>query len=189
MPFPTYTPTLANFAHHLAESYGDHELIVLDRQRLSFAEAEARSATLARGLLADGVGKGTRVGLLMPNGPDWLVAMLAVTRIGALLVPINTFSKGRELAWILKHADVDTLLTVSRFLSHDYPEILETAVPELAQPTERRLRTEARFGFSRFRSCAPSTCGATARSPGLGTTRSCCRTASRRRCSMRSRPV
>jgi acyl-coenzyme A synthetase/AMP-(fatty) acid ligase len=34
------------------------------------------------------------------------------------------------------------LLTVSRFLSHDYPEILETAVPEIAQPTERLLRAE-----------------------------------------------
>ncbi|MBW2229631.1 MAG: acyl--CoA ligase [Deltaproteobacteria bacterium] len=135
MPFPDYTATVPTFVRLLADEHGDKELIVLDDRRLSYRDAEAQSARLARGLLARGVGKGTRVGLLMPNGPDWLVAWLATTRIGAVLVPLNTFFQTRELAWLLRHGDVHTLLTVSGFLSHDYLERLEAAAPGLADYT------------------------------------------------------
>jgi acyl-CoA synthetase (AMP-forming)/AMP-acid ligase II len=133
MPFPDYLPTVPVMIRILAERHGDREAIVLGDRRLTYAEAEAESAHLARGLLAAGIGKGARVALLMPNGPDWVLGWLAATRIGALLVPINTFYKSRELGWILRHADVETLLTAARFLSHDYLERLEACAPELAR--------------------------------------------------------
>jgi len=119
----------------LAERFGERPLIVLGERRVCYAEAEAESARLARALLANGIGKGTRVGLLLPNGPDWLLAWLAAARIGALVVPVNTFYQARELGWILRHADVHTLLTADRFLSHDYLERLETCAPELREQT------------------------------------------------------
>lgn len=123
------TPT---FVRSLAERHGHKPCICLGEQRLSYAEIEARSRLWARGLLAQGIGKGTRVGLLMPNGPDWVTAWLAVTRIGALLVPLNTFYQARELGWVLRHADVDTLLCVDRFLRNDYLERLERFAPGLS---------------------------------------------------------
>jgi acyl-CoA synthetase (AMP-forming)/AMP-acid ligase II len=133
MPFPDYTPSIPCFLQQLTDRFGPRTLIVLDDRRMSFAEADEQSARLARGLLSSGIGKGSRVGVLMPNGPDWLLAWLAATRIGAVLVPLNTFFQTRELAWILRHADVQSLLTVSRFLNHDYIERLEAAAPGLAE--------------------------------------------------------
>src|SRR6202451_1786776 len=65
--------------------------------RLTFAEADAQSAELAGRLLASGIGKGTRVGLLYPNGAAWAVNWLALARIGALSVPLSTFAPGAEL--------------------------------------------------------------------------------------------
>lgn len=132
MPFPDYTPTTPVFILHLAARFGTREAIVLDDRRLSYLDAEEQSAQLAAGLLADGFGKGSRIGVLMPNGPDWLVAWLGISRIGAIMVPINTFYQTKELGWILRHADVQALLTVPRFLSHDYLERLEAAAPGLA---------------------------------------------------------
>jgi acyl-CoA synthetase (AMP-forming)/AMP-acid ligase II len=132
MAFPDFTPTVPVFIRNLAARYGAKTLIALDDQRISYAGAETCSARLARALLARGAGKGTRIAILMPNGPDWVIAWLAVTRIGAIAVPLNTFFQTRELAWILRHADVDTLLTISRFVSHDYLERLEAAAPGLA---------------------------------------------------------
>jgi len=132
MAFPEFTPTVPVFIRTLEERHGAKTLIALGEQRISYAEASVRSARLARGLLARGAGKGARIAILMPNGPDWVVAWLAVTRIGAIAVPLNTFFQTRELAWILRHADVDTLLTVSSFLTHDYLERLEAAAPGLA---------------------------------------------------------
>ncbi len=140
MSFPDFEATAPAFIRTLAARHGDKTLIALDDQRLSYAEAESRSARLGRALLAAGAGKGTRIGILMPNGPDWVVAWLAAARIGAIAVPLNTFFQVRELAWILRHADVDTLLTVSGFLNHDYLATLEAAAPSLAGPATMPLR-------------------------------------------------
>ncbi len=140
MPFPDYTPTIPEFVRTRTERFGERPLIRLGDARISYAEADQRSAHMAQGLLASGVGKATRVGLLMPNGPDWIVAWLAATRIGALLVPLNTFYKPRELGWVLRHADVHTLLTAARLLSNDYLERLEAHAPSLATQKAGSLR-------------------------------------------------
>ena len=98
---------------------------------LTFGEADARSAELAGRLLASGIGKGTRVGLLFPNGPDWAVTWLAITRIGALSVPLSTFAPGGELARTLRHTDVHTALIATRFGAEHLPSRLESALPGL----------------------------------------------------------
>jgi acyl-CoA synthetase (AMP-forming)/AMP-acid ligase II len=140
MPPSEWLPSVPAFVRSVAERYGDAEMVVLDGRRLTYAEAERHSALWARGLLAMGVGKGTRVGILFPNGPDWVLSWLAAARIGALVVPINTFLQARELGWILRHADVDTLLTTARFLNHDYLGRLEEIAPELARAGPGPLR-------------------------------------------------
>ena len=77
---------------------GDHPLLVCDGERLSYAEADRRSARLACGLIALGAGKGTHVGVLYPNGAEWIIAMLAAARIGATVIPFSTFSTAPEIA-------------------------------------------------------------------------------------------
>jgi len=138
MPDPGYQ-TFPEMNRALRERFGARECVVLGEHRIDFAEADRASARLARQLLATGVGKGTCVGLLAPNGPDFVVAMLAVLRIGAVLLPINTFYKEDELRWTLRHADVHTLLTVPGLLSHDYLARLEAAIPGLADATGPEL--------------------------------------------------
>ena len=119
MPFPDFEPTVPVFVRRIAERFADREMIVLGDHRITYRDAETRSAHLARGLLASGVGKGTRVGILMPNGPEFVIAFLAAARIGALIVPFNTFYKARELSFVMRHADVDTFLTLPKLLNHD----------------------------------------------------------------------
>ena len=135
--------TLPALLRGCAERFGERDMLALGERRLSFAEAERESARLARGLLASGVGKGTRVGLLMPNGPEWALAWLAACRIGALLVPLSTFLRARELAWNLRHADVHTLLVADHYLNHDYPARLEEAFPELERADGAPLHLRA----------------------------------------------
>jgi acyl-CoA synthetase (AMP-forming)/AMP-acid ligase II len=135
--------TVAGFIRSKAARDPERIFLVKDDVRLSFGEAERRSRKLARGLLAAGAGKGTRIGLLLPNGPDWALAWLAATRIGALLVPMNTFYQARELGFVLRHADVDTLLVAARFQNNDYLERLERFAPELAAHGAAPLRLRA----------------------------------------------
>src|SRR6478752_4664387 len=74
---PGESGTVAEIMRHQAQLRADHPLLVCDDHRLSYGEADRRSAALARGLIALGAGKGTHVGLLYPNGPDFALGMLA----------------------------------------------------------------------------------------------------------------
>lgn len=125
----------------------DHLFLAVDVATLTYAEAEARSAELARALLAAGVGLGTRVAILQPNGPEFVVAWLAAARIGAVSVPLSTFSTSPELVGLLRGADATFLLAARGYRSQDYvaslvagidgldlgapPPLLSTDVPSL----------------------------------------------------------
>lgn len=116
--------TVARVLRHLTRRRGDHPLLVCDDDRMSYADADRRSARLARGLVALGAGKGAHVGLLYPNGPEFVVGMLAAARIGAVVIPFSTFVTARELREQLVDSDVGILLTAKSFRSHDYVRLL-----------------------------------------------------------------
>jgi acyl-CoA synthetase (AMP-forming)/AMP-acid ligase II len=115
------------------KSDGDDDFVITVRERLTFREADRRSAILAGVLLKEGVAKGSRVGILYPNGVAWVVTWLAAARIGALTVPLSTFALGRELARTIQHTDVQYLAMASSFDGHSLPERLEASVEGLAQ--------------------------------------------------------
>ena len=137
--FPPFTPTSGTLARWCAQQWGDQPFVVLGEERLTYADADARSATLAKALLASGVGKGTHVGLLAPNGPDWVIAWLAATRIGAVVAMLNTYNKAAETSRTIRHADLQVLLTVGAHLGHDYLDRLEQAVPGLVDQENERI--------------------------------------------------
>jgi acyl-CoA synthetase (AMP-forming)/AMP-acid ligase II len=106
-------------------------LLSCDDDVLTYAEADRRSAALARGLLAAGAGPGAHVGIVHPNGSAFVAAWLAAARIGAVGVPLSTFSTAAELRVLLRNADVALLLCAEGYRSHDYVAVLREVVPEL----------------------------------------------------------
>lgn len=112
--------TVATTLRHQAAARGSHPLLVCDDDRLSYLDAERRSAELARSIIALGAGKGTHVGLLHPNGSDFVVGMLAATRIGAVAVPFTTFATAAELRDQLVHSDVAILLAAKSYRGNDF---------------------------------------------------------------------
>lgn len=123
--------TIPALLRRQVRQHGDQTLLVCDQTRLSYAEAEARSRQLARGLLASGATKGSHVALLFPNGAEFIISALAAARIGAVVVPLSTLSTADELRWLLTHSDAAFLLTASEFRSRRYTELLRTAIPDL----------------------------------------------------------
>lgn len=121
---PGSSPTVGEILWQRASSRADHPLLICDAERISYAEAEARSAVLARGLIALGAGKGTHVGLIYPNGTDFVVSMLAAARLGAVVVPFTTFATAREMREQLLDSDVEILLAAASYRSHDYVQRL-----------------------------------------------------------------
>jgi acyl-CoA synthetase (AMP-forming)/AMP-acid ligase II len=130
-PLP-YDATLPAMLAAVIADHGASDFVVSaigegEVDRITYADTDTESVTMGARLIAAGVTKGVRVGILAPNGPDFAVAFLAVTRIGAVAVPINTFFQPAELAWVLRDADIHTLLSVETLLGKDVLTRIETA--------------------------------------------------------------
>jgi len=138
-PEPPFTATVPGLLRHVAETYGDRVAHAGRGDRLTFEGVEERSGLYARGLLALGVSKGTRVAVMLPNGPEFVAVFMAAARIGALVAPLSTLYQAPELRWVLNHADIHTLLIADRYLRHDYLTRLEEALPSLKGQAAGRL--------------------------------------------------
>lgn len=100
-------------------SLGSKPLLTVDQQCLSYAEAEARSRSMATALLQAGVGRGSKVALLMGNSVDFAVSFLAITRIGAIAMPLSTMSTSFELRGLLLNSDAEFLVSVPTYRGQD----------------------------------------------------------------------
>ncbi len=72
--------------------------------RITYADADRRSAQLARVLASSGVGRGDRVALQVEKSPEAVLLYLACVRCGAVLIPMNTASSPDEVAYLLDDA-------------------------------------------------------------------------------------
>jgi acyl-CoA synthetase (AMP-forming)/AMP-acid ligase II len=113
--------------------------MVIDPQtRLGYDEIDSTTVDLAANFVEAGVGKGTRVGLIMPNSARWVQVAIALTRIGAVLVPLSTLLRAGELLAQLRTASVQFLISVEKFRGHRYLDDLK-AVPQLELPALRQV--------------------------------------------------
>lgn len=135
-----FRPTTSELFARSAGRFGDQDLIVTDHGRMSYAQIDAAARRLALMLLDAGVGKGTRVGAQFPYGADWVVAWLAVTRIGALFAPLSTAYKPAELAKVLRFADIHLLLMPATMFGKERASYLEEALGALDGESAGHLR-------------------------------------------------
>ena len=99
--------------------------------RVTWRELHAASRDAARRLVALGIGKGSRVGFLCPNRPEWLTFAFGALRIGAVLLPFSTLWTRDEIAAAITHGDVQHLFLLPTFRQHDYLAALREIVPGL----------------------------------------------------------
>jgi acyl-CoA synthetase (AMP-forming)/AMP-acid ligase II len=130
--FPAYVPTVPNLLADGSSRWPERDSVVTPEVRLTYRQLDDQSRRLAARLVREGVGKGSRVGILFPNSARWVVTWAAVARIGAVALPVNTFYKPAELRTFLRHADVQFIVGTGRFIQHDYLQRLETIAPELS---------------------------------------------------------
>lgn len=123
--------TIPALLHSHVAARGGSVYFASDLGKLTFAEAEAKSRSLAKGFLSAGAGKGSHIGLLLPNGADFIVATLAVARIGAVLQPFSTLSTPAELRQLLAQSDCAFLLAASEFRGRRFDAVLAETLPDL----------------------------------------------------------
>jgi O-succinylbenzoic acid--CoA ligase len=124
---------LPNWLARCAENFPRNQAIHCGEISWSFAELDHQVTRLARQLATAGVCKGSCVALLATNGLPYVVTIHALTRLGAILVPLNTRLTSAELCWQICDAHASHLLvdTVHEKKSIDIVQ----AIPELIQET------------------------------------------------------
>ncbi len=88
--------------------------------------------TFARSLIAMGVRPGTHVAVWATNIPQWYIAFWATTKIGAVLVTVNTAYKIHEAEYLFRQSDTHTLIMIDKYRDSDYAAIVKELCPELA---------------------------------------------------------
>ncbi len=123
--------TVGRLLTELADSLPDNEALVYsDRllrqgyggqaRRWTFRQLEAEARLIARGLIASGVERGDRVAVWATNVPEWIVLQFALAKIGAILVTVNTSLRAREIEYLLRQSECETLFTIAGFKGVDY---------------------------------------------------------------------
>lgn len=107
---------------------GDAACIFSDAGRVSFLELDRRSDGAAAGLAGLGIAFGDRVGLLCPNGADFVTAYLGILKAGASVVPLNLLLNPKEVAFILRDSGVKALVYHQAFAAVAAAALAEGAV-------------------------------------------------------------
>ena len=97
----------------------------------TYAEFREEVDRFARALVSLGVKAGSKVAVWATNLPAWYITFWATTKLGAVLVTVNTAYKIHEAEYLLRQSDTHTLVMIDKCLDSNYREIINTLCPEI----------------------------------------------------------
>jgi fatty-acyl-CoA synthase len=146
--FPLLGITIGDMLNRIAHRFPDNEAVVSVHQdvRWTYREFLGLVNALARGLMALGVEKGDRVGIWAMNHAEWIQVQFATAKIGAIMVNINPAYRTYELGYVLRQAEIQTLILQGRFKTSDYVGMFYEACPDAYESRPGRIKSE-KFPF------------------------------------------
>ena len=125
------TYRLADLFAQRVRQHPDRECLVCASRRHTYGQVDTDAETLAAALRDLGIEAGDRVAVELPNQSEWVVAMLALARLGAVLVPLSPSLSYRELKYQLRHAEASLAVAVESLGGLDYVEVFDELIVEL----------------------------------------------------------
>ncbi|MEC4019282.1 AMP-binding protein [Streptomyces sp. H27-D2] len=124
---PLLGDTIGRNLDRAIAAFPDHEALVdlESGRRWTYAAFGEAVEEVALGLLAKGVLKGDRVGIWALNRPEWVLVQYATARIGAIMVNLNPAYRVHELAYVLKQAGIEVLISEVAYKTSDYRRMVE----------------------------------------------------------------
>jgi fatty-acyl-CoA synthase len=143
--------TVGDILDRRAEQIPEKEALVYNypeiglMKRLNYRQYRDEANILARALMGLGIQKGEHVAVWAPNYPEWVLLSMALAKIGAVLVTVNTAYRASELEYVLRQGHITALFTAGEHRGHSYIDTIYELAPELrdlAEPAARRLQSE-----------------------------------------------
>jgi fatty-acyl-CoA synthase len=144
--------TLPGFLREVTTRFGEREALVMHSangvERWTYSMLWERAFEVARALLAIGVGKDSRVGVMMTNRPEWIAAVFGTSLAGGVAVTLSTFSTAPELEYLLQASGVSILLFERTVLKRNFAAVLGELEPQVHTAAPGRVAS-TRFPFLR----------------------------------------
>ena len=143
--------TFSDVLDTMAETYPDQYAFrfpTLDYTR-TYAQFRRDVDECAAALISLGVGAGDHVAVWATNVPEWFITFWATTKIGAVLVTVNTAYKIHEIEYLLRQSDTHTLVMIEFCKDINYKKIIEELCPELRELTPGTPLYSKRLPFLR----------------------------------------
>ena len=137
-PLPLLGETIGANLRRVAAEFGGREAVVdmPTGRRWTYAQFDADTDVLARGLIGAGMAAGDRVGIWAPNCAEWVLLQYATAKAGVILVNINPAYRSHELGYALRQSGVRLLVSAESFKTSDYRAMVEEVrgdLPDLAR--------------------------------------------------------
>lgn len=135
--------TMPDLVDKMAEQFGNQEAFVYPQfdLRYTYQSFKDKVDNIARAFLAIGIRKGDHVAMWATNYPEWTLTLFACSKIGAVLVTVNTSYKIHEIEYLLRQSDSKTLIMIDGYKDSNYIEIMQTVCPELANSEPGQLNS------------------------------------------------
>jgi long-chain acyl-CoA synthetase len=119
--------SLTGFLEEAVEKYGDNTALTRGEQKISYGEILDLTESFAAALYEAGVQKGDRVGLMLPNCPEYVVAFFGTMRLGATATQVNPIYVGRELTHIFDNSGTQTVIVHS--MMYEKAKVVQADTP------------------------------------------------------------
>jgi len=153
--------TLNEALEQAVDTYPDREAIISRGSRITYRQLGEQVALFSSALQRLGIRKGQKVGLIVPNYPEFVYGLFALFRMGAVLVPINPQLQRRELHHVLSDSEAVAVITLDKASGHNLAQLITDMRSEL--PDLRHLivhgeeKPSGALGLEEFLSTAVST--------------------------------
>jgi len=143
----TFSGVLDRMVEEFPDQYAFH-YTTLDYTR-TYSQFREDVDECCRALVSLGVGPGSHVAVWATNVPEWYITFWAATKLGAVLVTVNTAYKIHEAEYLLRQSDTHTLILEKGYRDSDYAAIIDELCPELKDTEPGKPLRSRRLPFLR----------------------------------------
>ncbi|MGD2071162.1 MAG: AMP-binding protein, partial [Gemmatimonadota bacterium] len=118
---------------HRATTDPERPFVTFRDVEWTYGEIDTRADALAAAMAHLGIEAGDRVAILLPAWPEYVVAMFAAAKLGAVIVPLNPRLTTPELHYMLRHSEAAIAVTVETLRGVDYLELFEELLVQLPE--------------------------------------------------------
>jgi fatty-acyl-CoA synthase len=125
--------SVAQVLEERAAEAPDRPFLLFGDRQVTYGQLNQRASALAAALHELGIEKDDRIAIDLPNWPEFIISMFAVSKIGAVMVPLNPRYTVPELQYMLRHSEAAVVISAETFNGIDYLQLFEgflTSLPD-----------------------------------------------------------